>query len=215
MSEWRIVRLGDVAPFKYGKSKPANERLEGKYNVFSSSGHCGYSNDTLANSGIIIGRKGTVGTTFYSESPFYCIDTAFYIDEVDNKSNVIFLYYYLKTLRLEEYNNDAAVPGLNRNLAHGLKVKIPDLKTQEKIANVLSTYDKLIENNNCRIEILEQTAEEIYKEWFVRMRFPGYENTKFEKGIPEGWEVKKLGSLTNVSSSKRVYSSDYVGLSFS
>ena len=83
-----------------------------------------------------------------------------------------------------------------------LKIKIPDLKTQEKIADVLSTYDELIENNNRRIEILEKTAEEIYKEWFVRMRFPGYENTRFIKGIPEGWEVKRVGDLGRIETGK-------------
>lgn len=81
------------------------------------------------------------------------------------------------------------------NFIKKLKIRIPDVNTQEKIANVLARYDKLIENNNRRIEVLEQTAEEIYKEWFVRMRFPGYENTKFDKGIPEGWEVKKVIEL--------------------
>lgn len=83
-----------------------------------------------------------------------------------------------------------------------LKIQIPNLETQEKIADILSTYDELIENNNRRIEILEKTAEEIYKEWFVRMRFPGYENTKFIKGIPEGWEVKRVGDLGRVETGK-------------
>ena len=108
----------------------------------------------------------------------------------------------MTTLKLEEYNNDAAVPGLNRNLAHKLKLQIPDLETQEKISDILSSYDELIENNNRRIEILEKTAEEIYKEWFVRMRFPGYENTKFIKGIPEAWEVKRVGDLGRVETGK-------------
>lgn len=199
MSEWKEVRLGDIAPFKYGKSKVAKERITGEYRVFSSSGHCGYSDENLANNGIIVGRKGSVGTVHYSDQPFFAIDTAFYIDEVAKDCDINFMYYYLKTLKLEEYNNDAAVPGLNRNLAHGLRISVPNLAFQEKIANVLSIYDKLIENNNRRIEVLEQTAEEIYKEWFVRMRFPGYENTKFVKGIPEGWEVKKLNEIFDVS----------------
>jgi len=82
------------------------------------------------------------------------------------------------------------------------QIKLPDVKTQEKIANFLSTYDQLIEDNNRRIEVLEQTAEEIYKEWFVRMRFPGYENTSFIKGIPEGWEVKRVKDLGEVVTGK-------------
>jgi type I restriction enzyme S subunit len=198
MSKWREVRLGEVAKFKYGKSKIARERRSGKYDVYSSAGHCGYSDDILANQGIVIGRKGSIGTVYFSKTPFFCIDTAFYIDKVEKESDLKFMYYFLQILQLEQYNNDAAVPGLGRTAAHNIKIKIPDLETQEKIANVLSTYDELIENNNRRIELLEKTAEEIYKEWFVRMRFPGHENAKFKKGIPEGWEVKKVGDLANL-----------------
>lgn len=73
-----------------------------------------------------------------------------------------------------------------------LDIILPPIEEQRTISNVLSTYDDLIVNNTKRIAVLEQMAEQIYKEWFVRMRFPGYENTKFVKGIPEGWEVKKI-----------------------
>ena len=164
----------------------------------------------LADEGIIIGRKGSVGTVYYSKKPFFVIDTAFFIDSVDEESDLKFMYYFLSTLNLAEYNNDAAVPGLNRNLAHNLKIQIPDLQTQEKISDILSTYDELIENNNRRIQILEKTAEEIYKEWFVRMRFPGYENTKFIKGIPEGWEVKRVGYLAKFKRGKNLVIRDAI-----
>ena len=75
-----------------------------------------------------------------------------------------------------------------------------DLPTQKKIADILSSYDKLIKANNERIELLEQTAQELYKEWFVRFRFPGYENAKFEDGIPEGWERNKIQKYYNTCS---------------
>lgn len=68
----------------------------------------------------------------------------------------------------------------------------PPLPTQRKIASILSAYDNLIENNNKRIKILEQMAENLYKEWFVRFRFPGHETTPFENGIPKGWKVEKI-----------------------
>src|SRR5699024_2864675 len=108
-----------------------------------------------------------------------------------------FLFYRLKASDFKFYSVNSAQGAANQasitlKTIRRFKIRIPDFKTQEKIANVLSTYDKLIENNNRRIEVLEQTAEEIYKEWFVRMRFPGYENTKFVKGIPEGWNSFKL-----------------------
>ncbi|MFN9115399.1 MAG: restriction endonuclease subunit S, partial [Bacteroidota bacterium] len=72
-----------------------------------------------------------------------------------------------------------------------LKVLYPPLSTQQRIASILSAYDDLIEVNNRRIKLLEETARELYKEWFVRMRFPGYKEAKFVKGVPEGiGEVK-------------------------
>ncbi len=200
MSKWEEKRLGDVAPFKYGKALTAEKRIAGQYNVYSSAGVCGYSDDTLAENGIIIGRKGSVGTVHYSANPFYCIDTAFYIDNIHRDSNMKFLYYYLQLLHLEKYNNDAAVPGLNRNLAEKLKITIPDLPTQTRIADILSAYDYLIENNNRRIALLEKTAQELYKEWFVRFRFPGHENTKFENGLPAGWKREKISEYYNTCS---------------
>ncbi|MBR5246750.1 MAG: restriction endonuclease subunit S [Clostridia bacterium] len=80
------------------------------------------------------------------------------------------------------------------------KVDLPDIETQKKIASVLSNYDNLIENNNKRIAILEQMAENLYKEWFVRFRFPGYETAEFENGIPVGWEYKKINEMFDTSS---------------
>lgn len=91
-----------------------------------------------------------------------------------------------------------------------IKVLLPPLATQQRIASILSAYDDLIEVNNQRIKILEETARELYKEWFVRMRFPGYKKAKFVKGVPEGWEVKSVSDIADVTSSKRIFLSDYV-----
>lgn len=192
MINWDEKRLGEVAPFKYGKSMTAEKRISGKYDVYSSGGICGLSDEILANKGIIIGRKGSAGSLFYSKSPFFCIDTAFYIDEVTKNNDMLFVYYYMQILNLKSYNNDAAVPGLNRNLAQKLKIVIPKLSNQKRIADILSAYDDLIENNNRRIELLEKAAQDLYKEWFVRFRYPGYKTAKFENRIPVGWKVKKL-----------------------
>lgn len=200
MLKMQTRRLGNVAPFKYGKSLTAERRLSGQYDVYSSAGVCGRSNLYLANEGIIIGRKGSIGTVFYSKTPFYCIDTTFYIDRVAEDCDMKYIFYYLKLLHLEKYNTDAAVPGLNRSLAEKLKLCIPDLPTQQRISDILSTYDDLIENNNRRITLLEQAAQELYKEWFVRFRFPGHENAKFENGLPVGWKRSKLSTYYNTCS---------------
>lgn len=73
------------------------------------------------------------------------------------------------------------------------------LLTQKEISSILSAYDDLIENNNKRIKILEQMAENLYKEWFVRFRFPGHETAEFENGIPKGWEIRRLDEVSKLS----------------
>ncbi len=82
------------------------------------------------------------------------------------------------------------------------KIFLPSLPSQQRIASILSAYDDLIETNNQRIKLLEQTARELYKEWFVRMRFPDYKKTKFKKGIPEGWEIKEIRDFGKVVTGK-------------
>lgn len=79
------------------------------------------------------------------------------------------------------------------------KVTVPDLPTQKRIADILSAYDDLIENNNRRIALLEKAAQELYKEWFVRFRFPGYRTAKFENGLPEGWTIKRMNDFCYIT----------------
>ena len=101
-------------------------------------------------------------------------------------------------MNLENYNAGAGVPTLNQNHLQKLKIKIPILDVQKKIAAILSAYSDLIEVNKKRIQVLESMAEELYKEWFIRFRFPNWENTDFEKGIPRDWSevaLKNLGSI--------------------
>ncbi|WP_339230588.1 restriction endonuclease subunit S [Oceanobacillus sp. FSL K6-2867] len=210
MSEWKTIKLKDFVTLKRGYDLPHDKSREGNYPVIASTNIRSYHNEYKVDPPVVtVGRSGSIGKVQIVNKKAWPLNTTLYVkDSKGNNTN--FIYYFLQTMGLEQFNSGAGVPTLNRNHIGLLKIKIPDIKKQEKIANVLSTYDKLIENNNRRIEVLEQAAEEIYKEWFVRMRFPGYENTKFVKGIPEGWEVKKIGDIFNVSSSKRVYSSDYV-----
>lgn len=94
------------------------------------------------------------------------------------------------------------------NVVKDIEIQVPPLPTQRKIAAILSAYDDLIENNTCRIQILEEMAQAIYREWFVRFRFPGYERVRMvdsgtEFGeVPEGWNVKKLGEVVELAYGK-------------
>lgn len=118
---------------------------------------------------------------------------------VDSK----FLYYVLSDNNFFNYSTVTSkgtkMPRGSKNAI--MKYWVPDLdiSTQKKIADILSSYDELIKANNKKIELLEQTAQELYKEWFVRFRFPGHENTKFEDGIPEGWEIKRMNEFCYVT----------------
>jgi type I restriction enzyme, S subunit len=115
-----------------------------------------------------------------------------------------FIRYYLFEKSMTKYLNmlcpQSAQPNLNLTQLGNLKILLPDITTQSKIAAVLTAYDDLIETNKKRIEILEKMAEELYREWFVRMRFPGYKNTKFVKGVPEGWSEVKLNAICSEAS---------------
>jgi type I restriction enzyme S subunit len=123
---------------------------------------------------------------FYIPNRFWPLNTSLYVKDFKS-NNPRFISYYLRTILSANFNAAGAVPGVNRNVLHKLEVPKPP-SDQEKIAAILSAYDDLIENNRRRIALLEKMAEEIYREWFVRMRFPGYEQAKFEKGVPEGWD---------------------------
>lgn len=112
----------------------------------------------------------------------------------------------------------AAQQHFNVTVAKELKLKFPPKPIQNKIAAILTAYDDLIENNKLRIEILETMAEEIYREWFVRFRFPGWEKAEFEKGIPKGWKANSLSEISNIlmgqSPKSEFYNENGEGLPF-
>jgi type I restriction enzyme, S subunit len=141
---------------------------------------------------IIYTRTGQVGLVFKNQ--FGVIhNNCFKVIPKDERLNRKFLYWFLKTNAIYEYVNGVASGSAQPDLPHGsfksITINLPPVLTQQKIASILSSYDDLIETNKQRIKLLEETARELYKEWFVRMRFPDYKNTKFKQGIPEGWEV--------------------------
>jgi len=89
----------------------------------------------------------------------------------------------------------ATVNGITLDMLTDIQIALPPLNVQGKIANTMSTYDDLIENNQKQIKLLEEAAQRLYKEWFVDFRFPGYEDTKFIDGIPDGWRKERIGNL--------------------
>lgn len=181
--------------FKWKSGKPV-KTCDGVIPVYGSNGVIGFCNNAKYKNRIIIGRVGAYcGSVTYCSGEFNATDNTL-ITECD-ESKIIYKYAYhvLKLAKLNDYAGGSAQPLITQSILSHLKCNIPTIEIQEKVADILSTYDELIQNNNKRIKILEQMTENLYKEWFVRFRFPDYQNTEFENGIPDGWRTVTLDSI--------------------
>jgi type I restriction enzyme S subunit len=127
-----------------------------------------------------------------------------------HKADVRFVKYCLESykLQIQSISWGTTQDNLSLEKLRSISFKIPALQVQRKIAAVLTAYDDLIENNRQRIALLERMAEEIYREWFVRLRFPGHEHTPIHKGVPEGWEIRKLGDILELNYGKALKAAD-------
>lgn len=198
---WKSCKLGDVLTLQRGFDLPKKKRREGSVPIVSSSGVSGYHDTAkVAGPGVVTGRYGTLGEVFYVAEDFWPLNTTLYVR--DQKGNdPRFLSYFLRTLDLAHQNAAGAVPGLNRNALHLLPVAVPANRTQRKIASVLSAYDDLIENNTRRIEILEEIAQAIYRQWFVNFHFPDHEKVEMVDSVsgpvPDGWRRVQLGEVAD------------------
>ena len=110
----------------------------------------------------------------------------------ESKADARFVKYLFDAMlkkRFKQFTQGAAQDNLSQGKLLSLKFPIPSVAEQRRIASVLSAYDNLIENNRRRIQLLEQAARLLYKEWFVHLRFPGHEHTQIIDGVPEGWSI--------------------------
>lgn len=133
-----------------------------------------------------------------------------------NKADYQYVYYFLKQQsdNLNKLANGGAQQNLNSLIIKKYKIVLPSLDVQHHIASILSTYDTLIENNTKRIHLLEKMAENLYKEWFVRFRFPGYEKVEMENGLPKGWKIARIKDYGRIETGKTPstkVSANYVG----
>lgn len=156
-------------------------------------------NDVLFSiAGMALGKSGIVKKEYLPANT----NQAVAIVRPNNLVFPKFLLYYIANPSFYQLVNSvsgqAAQPNINLNQVGSLPINLPPLETQRKIAFILSGYDDLIENNLKRIKILEEMAQQTYEEWFVRMRFPGYETAKIDEvtGLPEGWENGTLENIT-------------------
>ena len=146
---WKQKRIDDILELAYGKALKSTDRIDGPVSVYGSGGLVGNHNESIADGpGIIIGRKGTVGSLYWENKPFFPIDTVFYVIP---KVPLTFCFYLLQTLGLDHMNTDAAVPGLNRNNVYRLPVVI-----NLKIAEI---FDKFVKPLRERIFINDQQSK--------------------------------------------------------
>lgn len=195
---WTDGELGDFLTLKRGHDLPNDSRKAGDIPVVSSSGFTGWHDEAKAEPpGVVTGRCGTIGEVFYVDQPYWPLNTALYV--IDFKGNdPRFIAYFLRH-HLRNYQSEkSAVPSVDRKVLHKLAARCPDTQIQQAIVRNLSAYDDLIENNRRRIALLEEAARQIYKEWFVRFRFPGHEHVEVTDGVPAGWERMDLADCVDV-----------------
>ena len=199
---WNKLKFNKFITLQRGFDLPVDEMKDGNIPVLGSTGIIGYHNKVKVNPpGVVTGRSGTIGIIQYTDKPYWPHNTSLWVK--DFKSNhPKFVYYRMKTLNLNRFNGGASVPTLNRNNLDNLIILIPDIPIQEKIADILSAYDDLINTNRRRIQLLEEAARLLFREWFVHFRFPrlrqgfggqtGHEKVKIVnrdgRKMPAGWD---------------------------
>lgn len=197
--------FGDVYPFITPSDIPSTQKHIETERYLSERGMESFKRIQLPRKSVCVVCIGaTVGKTCMTSKPSTSNQQINSIIPFKGKSDPDFVYYISTTLKdsLVAFAGGAATPIINKSTFSSIKLLVPQFEEQKKIAAILSAYDDLIENNRRRIALLEKMAEEIYREWFVRMRFPGHEKEKKVKGIPDGWQIDRIDSIGKIVTGK-------------
>lgn len=189
MGKWKICELGNLIKFQRGHDLPKSKMVAGKYPVVGSNGIIGWHNEyTTEAPSITVGRSGNVGNPFIYYGRSWSHNTTLYIKEYKN-TDPVFIYYFLKTLNLSNYAGGSAVPTLNRNHIHTLKVSVPEtIEEQHNIGMFLKLFDDKIQQNIRINKNLEQQAQAIFQE-----RFQHHDK------LPERWKTMTLADVSIMS----------------
>ncbi|ELV8729014.1 restriction endonuclease subunit S [Vibrio fluvialis] len=156
---WEPKQLKDILELAYGKALKKTDRVEGDVPVYGSGGLTGYHNQSLVEGpGIIVGRKGTVGSVYWEPKAFYPIDTVFYVKPKTGYS-LKYCHLVLQNLGLKDMNTDAAVPGLNRNNAYRLDVITPNEPVLKKFEEMMQSFQSKVDANNAQNASLESLRD--------------------------------------------------------
>ena len=203
-------RLSDIVKIKNGKDHKMLSN--GKYPVLGSGGIMRYVDNFLYDKpSVLLPRKGTLDNIQYCDVPFWTVDTLYYTEVNTELANPYYLYRYLSLLDLSNLDSGTGVPSMTFDNYYGLKIFLPSIEKQTKIARVLQTLDKKIAVNRQINQNLEAMAKQLYDYWFVQFDFPNEEgkpykssggemvwNEKLKREIPKGWEIRPLNSLITV-----------------
>ena len=225
MSEWKKVTLDQMGIISRGRSKhrPRNDaRLFGGSYPFIQTGDIGsaglyvteysqtYNEEGLAQSKLwekdtlCITIAANIADTALLAFPACFPDSIMGFTPHKNIANVKFVKYCFDVLQkdCQQISQGTAQDNLSWKKLSTILFPCPPIEIQNKIATILSRYDSLIENYQKQIKLLEESAQRLYKEWFIDLRFPGHENTKIVDGVPEGWEKKKITELLEIKYGK-------------
>ena len=194
--------LKDLLKIRNGKDH--KHLAGGAFPVYGSGGLMRYVNQYIYNQeSILLPRKGTLSNIQYTDQPFWSVDTLYYTIINKDLCNPYFLYNYLISLNLENLNSGTGVPSMTFDSYYSLKIKLPSLNVQNKVAEKIAAISNKIEINNQINDNLEQMAKAIYDYWFVQFDFPNENgrpykssggkmvyNEELKREIPEGWAIK-------------------------
>ena len=175
MGKWKICELGNLIKFQRGHDLPKSKMVAGKYPVVGSNGIIGWHNEyTTEAPSITVGRSGNVGNPFIYYGRSWSHNTTLYIKEYKN-TDPVFIYYFLKTLNLSNYAGGSAVPTLNRNHIHTLKVSVPEtIEEQHNIGMFLKLFDDKIQQNIRINKNLEDQAQAYFLDRFIANADPAW-----------------------------------------
>ena len=163
----------------------------------------------IRNGDILYSRRGDVGRCAFAterETGWLCGTGCLRVTVNPRVADNKFVFYQLQQSStigwVEKHAVGATMLNLNTTILSNIPVFLPPIETQHRIADILSAYDDLIENNRKQIKLLEEAAQRLYKEWFVDLRFPGYEHTKITDGVPEGWDIRAVSDFGKVITGK-------------
>ena len=208
MSNLSKVKLQDVATIQTGKLD-SNAAVENGLYPFFTCDPKTLSIDTWAydTEAVLLAGNNASGnyTAKYYCGKFNAYQRTYIIEsKFSDILNTKFLSYAInqQLCLLKSMSAGSTTKFLTMRMLNNLSLFLPSVAYQNRIASILSAYDDLIENNQKQIKLLEEAAQRLYKEWFVDLRFPGWENTKIVDGVPEGWISRKISNLGNVITGK-------------